>query len=342
MARYHTAVFIGRFQPFHRGHLFVFQEALKQAEQLLVLVGSAGGARDLRNPFSFAERQAMISAALPADTRRRVSLKPLQDFTYNDAAWVQSVSDLVAEHVANTAGGHCGVALVGHDKDATTYYLKLFPEWQYIEVGNLHGINATALRHEYFSSEQAPLFDSAIVPAPTLDWLRDFAKGAEYARLFAEYQAVQDFKAAWQGTPYPVIFTTVDALVRWRDEILLIQRQQHPGKDLWALPGGFLQAEETLLQGCLRELQEETHLAVAQDVLRNALVTKRVFDDPKRCQRGRVITHAYYFDLSQLPSKPAARADDDAKDLKWVKTTAIRRQRCFSDHYFIIRALLGG
>ena len=57
---YDFLVFIGRFQPFHVAHLAVIREALRQAREVIVLVGSAGQSRNLRNPFTVDERMAMI------------------------------------------------------------------------------------------------------------------------------------------------------------------------------------------------------------------------------------------------------------------------------------------
>lgn len=335
--KYNYAIFIGRFQPFHIGHLHVFEQALKSADRLIVLVGSSGGARTLRNPFTFAERVAMMRASLPAEIAERIDFKALQDYTYNDSAWVEAVTQIVTNAVEDATKS---IALVGHDKDETTYYLKLFPNWAYIEVGNLDGINATAVRRRYFTDDFPTQFDSDILRAPTIAWLRDFGKTEDYIALTREYHAIERYKSAWKNTPYPVIFTTADALVRYGDEILLIQRKHYPGKDLWALPGGFLDVEETLLDGCLRELTEETQLAVDKATLKESLVSHKVFDNPKRSTRGRVITNCYYFDISHLPEKPAAQAADDAQSLAWVQLDALDRATLFEDHYFIIQSLL--
>ncbi len=334
--KYDYAVFIGRFQPFHIGHLHVFKEALQSAEKLLVLVGSSDGARTLRNPFTFAEREAMMRASLPADLSTCIDFLPLQDFTYDDEAWVVSVTDIVTQAVNDNTKT---IALVGHDKDETTYYLKLFPNWAYIEVGNLDGINATSVRKQYFDAPEQ-LANSNILLKETIEWLRDFAQTEEFSNLAQEYQVIKQYKAEWANTPYPVIFTTTDALVRWRDEVLLIQRKHYPGKDLFALPGGFLEEDETLLDGCLRELQEETQLAVERETLKQSLVAQQVFDEPKRSSRGRLITFCFYFDISHLEQKPEACACDDAKALSWVHIDALERDKLFDDHFFMIQYLL--
>ena len=61
---YDALVFIGRFQPFHKGHESVVKEALKQAKEVIVVVGSSFEARTLRNPFTFEERKSMIKAVI--------------------------------------------------------------------------------------------------------------------------------------------------------------------------------------------------------------------------------------------------------------------------------------
>ncbi len=333
---YDYAVFIGRFQPFHIGHLFVFQEALKSAEHLIVLVGSSNNTRCLRNPFTFDERQAMIRESLPDNITDRVTLLPLPDYLYDDEGWVNKVTELVEDEVDNT---NKTVALVGHDKDETTYYLELFPKWAYIEVGNLDGISATPIRRQYFADSDNIQSNEHLLE-PTKKWLSVFAKTPTFSYLQQEYLSVQQFKSEWANTPYPVIFTTTDALVRYHDEVLLITRKHHPGKDLLALPGGFLDKDETLFDGCLRELSEETHLKVDRETLKNLLVNSHIFDEPKRSDRGRLITHCYYFDLSSLPEKPHAYADDDAKSLAWYNINQLQSHQFFDDHFFMINYFL--
>ena len=57
---YKLAVFICRAQPFHKEHKRIIDIALAKAEHVLVLIGSAGSGRTLRNPFTYAERYTMI------------------------------------------------------------------------------------------------------------------------------------------------------------------------------------------------------------------------------------------------------------------------------------------
>jgi len=57
-------LFVGRFQPFHRGHLEAIKDALKEVDELVIVVGSAQYSHRIDNPFTVGERITMIRAAL--------------------------------------------------------------------------------------------------------------------------------------------------------------------------------------------------------------------------------------------------------------------------------------
>lgn len=112
--------------------------------------------------------------------------------------------------------------------------------------------------------------------------------------------------------PRPAI--AVDSVVfQHKDQslsILLIQRKNQPFADQWALPGGFMDIEETSAAAAIRELREETGLNIGKlDVL-------GVYDAIDRDPRTRVVSIAY-FGIYEPKIKPALRASDDAKALKW-------------------------
>jgi len=86
------ALFVGRFQPFHNGHLYATQRILKEAEELIVVIGSAEKSHELNNPFTAGERIEMIRRALRAagvDPLRCV-LVPVPDAEAH-TAWVSQV-----------------------------------------------------------------------------------------------------------------------------------------------------------------------------------------------------------------------------------------------------------
>lgn len=113
---------------------------------------------------------------------------------------------------------------------------------------------------------------------------------------------------------YPRPGLTVDCVVFGLDEqidlkVLLIQRQIPPFQHQWALPGGFVQMDESLEDAARRELQEETGV---QGIFLEQLYT---FGDLGRDPRDRIISVAYYA-LINLIEYPL-QASTDAEDVAW-------------------------
>jgi len=117
--------------------------------------------------------------------------------------------------------------------------------------------------------------------------------------------------------PRPAV--TVDAVVFGVDraglKLLLIRRGGAPFKDAWALPGGFVQMNESLDTAVRRELSEETGIRPSY------LEQLFTFGDPKRDPRGRVISIAY-FALVKLSDHRVAAASD-AADAQWFAIDAL-------------------
>lgn len=336
-----VAILIGRFQPFHNGHAGLLQAALAAASQVVVVLGSAFHARSPKNPFNWQERAAMIAATLPEALRARVHYVAVRDY-YDDGLW----ADAVRRAVAGAVPGARHYALVACFKDATSYYLHHFPQWQLLnqDVDDGTPIGATAIRKVLFEAEQIDVSLSAVAqllpPAVSL-YLKAWTLLPWYEPLVQEHRAIEAYKARWKTAPYAPIFCTVDALVQTGGHVLLVRRGGYPGKHLWALPGGFLEPRERLLQGAIRELAEETQLGVLAPTLAESLVGVAVFDHPDRSQRGRTITHAHHFDLktSQLPAVAAA---DDAALARWLPLEALAEmeEQFFEDHFHILNHFL--
>ena len=228
------------------------------------------------------------------------------------------------------------IGLIGCNKDHTSYYLKLFPTWGSEGVEFLDPINATDIRDTFFDTGIITAND---LPNSTIVFLMKFAKSDTYTVLRTARIWHVNYKRNVQK--YPRIEHTVDSVVVQSGHVLLIQRRAEPGKGLWAMPGGFLNVDERMLDGALRELREETKLAVPEPVLRGSLVTSKTYDDPKRSERGRLITQAYLFSLTKTEKLPKIKGSDDAAKAKWVPISELRPIEMFEDHYFIIKDLLG-
>jgi len=333
-------VFIGRFQPFHVGHLRVLKQALAQSAQVIVLIGSARQARNTRNPFTVAERKAMILGSLSPDEAARVHCQPLDDCLYNDALWVKTVQEAVQEVLnKQSPSAQPRVGLIGHQKDQSSYYLRLFPQWASVDVDNHQSLSATPLRNAYLLGEQA--LNSPLLPQGTQQFLADFMRSEQYQHLQSEAEFIAKYKQAWSVAPYEPTFVTVDAVVVQAGHILLVERKARPGKGLFALAGGFVDQQETLIEACIRELREETRLKVPEPVLYGSLKSQRVFDDPYRSARGRTITHAFMFELKPDAGLPKVKGGDDAKSAFWLPLAEVQPELLFEDHFHIIRAMTG-
>ncbi len=337
-----VAVYVGRFQPFHAGHLALLQHALELAPQVVMVIGSAHQARTPKNPFSWQERAEMVRLALAPDERERVQFLPVRDY-YDETRWVEAVKRGV-----ETLGGDSTrqVALVGHYKDATSDYLRAFSNWMVVSVERVPGADGTHLRDALFANGHAIDATLAAVtdqaPVSTRDFIRAWVQLPYFDGLVEEWRLLREYKAAWAGSPYPPVFVTVDAVVRCAGHVLLIQRGNAPGKGLYAMPGGFIEMRETAYQSCLRELEEETHLSVLGVTMKQALVEAAVFDHPDRSLRGRTITHAHYFDLGER-ELPEVRADDDALSVEWMPIARLPglENRFHDDHFHMLDHFIG-
>ena len=340
--QYHIGVFIGRFQPFHKGHLHNIQKALTICQRIVILIGSSQRAPSIQNPFSYQQRRAMMQADLNniGIDLKRIILAPLTDWYYNLEAW--------RDEVATTVQAYCQqgetVALIGHNKDASTFYLSLFDHWSYVAVDNYYQLNARQWRDIYFGQQQ---IDPHFLVCPTeadssYYWLEDFMQTDLYQSLRQEYQAVAEYKAAWQYAPYPPVFVTLDACVVINQHILLIQRKNQPAKQLWALPGGFLDQDERIQSGIKRELREETQIDISDDWLNKNHCLTTVYDHPDRSVRGRTITHVSVFQ-GQLETLPTISPSDDAMSAQWIPCHVIVNDmatQMAEDHYQILRCLI--
>lgn len=350
------SVYIGRFSPFHAGHAAVLRHALKKSDRVLVLIGSAGQPRTIKNPWTYEERRDLIVAwgcaqahSLSLSEQARLTFAPLPDTPYNDQLWLADVQAAVAAALASMPAD-TDVYVVGADKDASSYYLGLFPGWKLdlaepVADGGGGAYSATTIRDRYFSGH-CTAADMGSGLAQTGLFLFDFAedKPLEYQRLRDEYSFIQDYRAAWSAAPYAPTFKTVDAVVVHSGHVLLVRRKHMLGEGLLALPGGFIGQDETLFDAAVRELREETGLKVPDPVLRSNCVRREIFDHPGRSLRGRTITTAHLFVLNPDYGLPEVRGSDDAAWAGWVKLGDVRtmRDQLYEDHFAIIETMVAG
>lgn len=372
---YDLAVLVGRFQIFHSGHLGVVKEAMQIAERVLILVGSANRARDTRNPFVYDEREEMIVRSIRDEFgygADRIDVRPLNDTSYDNMSWITSVQ---MEARRATKALRPRVCLIGNMRDATSEYLSWFPSWDYHPCQDTQ-INATALREAFFAGnvdfEQTGWVDKGViwkqqVPPATIAMLDRFRGTSDYPYLMGQRAAEKKYRETWGVGPYQ----TVDGVVRLGGHVLMIERGGEEGYGMMALPGGFLDPEEDLLDAAVREVVEETALfipthfmnhfhayllalkektnPVAPPFVREARAKLKGylkgrgerFADPHRSRRARLITEAFLFDLPTHGfGLPAVQGMDDAKAAFWMPISEVQPDRTFEDHAFIIDKML--
>ena len=116
---------------------------------------------------------------------------------------------------------------------------------------------------------------------------------------------------------YPRPAVTADCIVITKEaepKVLLIERGGEPFKGCWALPGGFMNMDETTEQCAFRELEEETGLKIGE--VHQIGAYSRVDRDP----RGRTITVAY---LAVVDAPIAVIGQDDAAKAQWFPLSAL-------------------
>lgn len=313
-----VGVFIGRFQPCHDGHVTALAQAASRSTVLVILVGSANACRSIKNPWTFAERKAMIFKKLLARGVKNIEILPVNDYPYNDPQWISDVRETVSSL------GVTKPTLFGHFKEGNDY-LRWFPDWQFQDLQATVHVNATQVRNMMFNARSKELPQTVIE-----DW--DFYENESL--IFKDY-------------PFPetLNFNCADAVVECAGHILLIERKQAPGRGTWALPGGFRnRADKSLKDAAIRELTEETCIKVPEKVLRGSIVKTKLFDSNVRSFGIPRNTLAVYFRINtdHDGGLPKVKPSDDAANAKWFPINdALNKLALYDDHKHIISSVTG-
>lgn len=118
---------------------------------------------------------------------------------------------------------------------------------------------------------------------------------------------------------------TTDIVAFRGDTVLLITRRDDPFQGCLALPGGYIDPGETPVDAAIREAEEETGLALAEDQMHYI----GVYDEPGRDPRGPVSSTAY---ATVITGDVTVQAGDDAATAEWVDLDTARRSEMAFDH----------
>ena len=164
----------------------------------------------------------------------------------------------------------------------------------------------------------------------------NIVKDKKYYETVAPYEEWLEWYHTIDKKQYPGYSFTVDNVIfKWNEktkkvEILLIKRKQHPFKDKWALPGGFVNSDESALKAVIRETEEETNLSIAHIVCLpyNENSEVKAWDDA---------SEAKWFEIDYVKS---TMKEDLAFDHKEIIFTAFNRIKGQLDYKPLILQVL--
>lgn len=329
---YDVSVFIGRFQPFHKGHLHNILEALQHSKFLVVNVGSSHSSSNIKNPFSYEFRKKLITLDLLSAgiDLSRVAVEPLSDYFYQEELWQESLRCNVLKHVAYDQS----IAIVGHEKDESSYYLKSFPEWGFIPVTNYKNYNATDFREAYYCGN---ILDEYMCSNNRLNGsyqsLKDYMSKPNYYRLKQEYEIVNKHKELCYKDQ---VSHDVALFIIHKGKILLSKRLFHPGLGLWSLPMGNIIGAESVEDSLYRNFNSNNVIIENNESFAYTKLPTVIFDYESRSLLGRVISHVGVFVI-------ASDLHVVNNSSNWLDSRLITETMCdrmYSDNYQIISILL--
>ena len=349
-----VAIFIGRFQPVHAGHVHVAKRALERHSKLIIALGSANRTGRPKNPYSNFQRMTMWNMALQQEgvnVDRDVRFIQLDDMPYSDNEWVSQVRHRVNEAIVNwpVLKENASIALTGHMKDESSYYLRFFPEWEDDLIPQGYDKYASTHFREFFYKIFTETPDRQLTP--DMFYGSEGTRGLpvsnpifepEFMDCLRRCAAEWDWNRNYDPKNYDVNVITVDAVIIQNGHVLTVTRKHNPGKGLKALPGGHLNPGEKLVDAMLRETAEETKIDLSKRALRANILRNEVFDDPSRSDRARVITQAYLIKLPDEDKLIKVKGADDAARAFWTPLSEVRAEEWFEDHAFIVEKMVAG
>ena len=160
------ALFIGRFQPFHKGHLSAIRQILRKVDKIVICVGSSKKAGVKGNPFTFEERFKMIEETLVSLDIGGYTIFPIPDVP-NDKKWVEHVKVLVPKF---------DVVYTGNKWTERCFKRK----YKIKRVNILKGVSATIIRNKILKNKDW----QKLVPKEVVEFISKIKGVARVKRIW--------------------------------------------------------------------------------------------------------------------------------------------------------------
>lgn len=372
-------VYIGRFQPFHKGHKAIVDltvKMMKPEDTFMIIIGSADQQETERNPLSASQRQEMLSIELEGYP---VTISTINDSPYNYDLWIErlcakmlgfrsATHEDFLEKREDFMKGFSNICIVGMENvdeyiDHITKYYTYAPA-EHFDLGinshifseldtqtSVHGSSIRAFiraddgrcSKRFYSDIKDFVSEKVLAYLRTVDFplivYNAYINGINYA--------------ASTGCKYNSCFVTVDNIVHQlsNNKVLLIKRKDN-GR--LAIPGGFAEPYMNMKNNALRELEEET--SISKDDLKNAGISTDVegtiidapYRDPRSSYKCNFVSIVYIWQQKILNAEKLletkAKAGDDAAEVVWLSEEEVEDLPacCFhADHKKILCKLLG-
>lgn len=135
--------FIGRFQPFHLGHMHAIQYLMIQTDNLWIGIGSSNKSGEIKNPFTFNERKNMIFTSLDQILLNRIKIYPIPDFNDHNK-WLNAINLTVPKYDI----------VFSNDPLTNSIYSKHHVKTSSILLQNRLHLSGTNIRNKIINCEQ--------------------------------------------------------------------------------------------------------------------------------------------------------------------------------------------
>jgi len=281
-------VVVARFQvpSLHRGHIHLLNEAAKDSDILLVILGHKINQPDIKNPLSLKVRQAMVRQVLTSSgSGRQFLLGDVEDSPVSNEAWSIALDKHIQEHVDALESDHkekIEVCLYGSRDSFIKYY---HGNYAHTTISEIEAVSGTEVRKKILSLKEDELTNEQ-------------REGMVYA---------------FRGI-YPVGMSVVDVLLYKKEagvtSVLLGRKKREVS---YRLIGGFFDVgtDESLEDAASRELQEEVGDITTKSM--QYVTSKKIDDWRYRDNQHKIVSALFVTEYVSGEISP----QDDIEEVKW-------------------------